>query len=127
MSLVPESRCEFGRGWGGGYPSFDKLFNLRPDLRIAFDRRVPLEENPVVPWIGATLSRLLVVFEPQIAKDGSARGIGSNDHRAAVNNAFALVEIYSFVDVGRNNGIVLVMFADAVDLYRERNWHTLPL
>jgi len=55
-------------------------------------------------------------------REGSAATI-----MGRMNNAFALVEIHGFGDVGRNNGIVLMMFLDAIDLDGQCHLEALAL
>ena len=86
-----------------------------------------LEEKPVVPRVSTTSVRFLLIGEIEIAENCSARGIGRNDFRAAVNDTLTLIKINCLGDVSRNDGIVLPVFAHAVYLDCQRNRNAIVL
>jgi hypothetical protein len=70
---------------------------------------------------------LLAVVETIVAQDLSASRVEGADLFAAMNQPVGLVEVDGLRDIGRNDGIVLADFGDAIHLHRQQHRDVLPL
>ena len=70
---------------------------------------------------------MLAVVETIIAQDLGASRVESADLFAAMNQPVGLVEVDGLRDIGRNDGIVLADFGDAIHLHRQHHRDILPL
>jgi len=89
---------------------------LIPDCGIALDLNVGFHENAVPPRILAAAERFCLVVGTKIPKDARARRIGSANLSLAVEHAIELIEIDSLADVRGDDGVILPLLGDAIDL-----------
>jgi len=99
----------------------DKVFNLTPEVRIAFALHVIRRNFAVEPRHAFTPGGILLVIEAVVAEDLRLGVVSSPNFLASVQNSMRLIKISGLDDVVGNDAIMLPRLGDGVDLDGEKD------
>ena len=103
----------------GGHAFADEIFDLRPDVGIAFGLHVTWGDDAIEPGISFAADGRLPVVETIGPEDPSFGIVGSLDCGAAMDDSVWLVEVDCHRHVFRDDSIILPGLCDAIDLDRQ--------
>ena len=99
----------------------DKVFNLTPEVRIAFALHVIRSNFAVEPRHAFTAGGILLIVEAVVAEDLRLGVVGSPNFLASVQNSMRLIKISGLDDIVGNDAIMLPRLGDGVDLDGEKD------
>ena len=98
---------------------FDQVFDLRPEVRVAFALHMAGSDDTVPPGSFGALHRSFLVVDQVVAKNFSFAGIDRFDLPPAMDNAFGLIEVRGLGDVIGNQRVILPPLRDTIHLDRQ--------
>src|SRR5580700_8889388 len=105
----------------------DQVFDLLPDMRVAFNFFVASREDAGEPGRLLARNRMVAVIHSEIAENLRVGSIRRHDGFLSVNKPLFLIEIRRITDILRNYGIVLATFRRAVHLNGEEHRNSLAV
>ena len=89
-----------------------------PDVGVTFNFDMGRHEESVVPGIPLTADGVVLVLDSDVSDDLGACRVGGANIGLTVNKPLQLIKIDGLGDVGRDDGVILAPFGDAIHLDR---------